>query len=49
MSKYITEYDMQTNNFLAVTGTTLDIYKNSNDFIIFYVFYKKTLVIVYVL
>lgn len=25
MSKYITEYDMQANNFLALTGTTLEI------------------------
>ena len=25
MSKYITEYDMQANNFLTVTGTTLEI------------------------
>ena len=25
MSKYTTEYDMQANNFLAVTGTTLEI------------------------
>ena len=25
MSKYITEYDMQANNFLAITGTTLEI------------------------
>ena len=28
MSKYITEYDMQANNFLAVTGTTLEITRN---------------------
>ena len=25
MNKYITEYDMQANNFLALTGTTLEI------------------------
>lgn len=25
MSKYITEYDMQANNFLALTGATLEI------------------------
>ena len=25
MKKYITEYDMQANNFLALTGTTLEI------------------------
>ena len=29
MSKYITEYDMQANNFLALTGTTLEITRDA--------------------
>ena len=28
MNKYMTEYDMQANNFLAVTETTLEITRN---------------------